>query len=368
MTKIIRSILVLIFSVIPLYVMADDVETHKGIYLAGFVVDSKGNKIEGAKLLLTSRAKLLSTLSTLQGGWFEMPSPIYENEYCKKLNVTVIKRGYQVKTFPVELVKENKTWLEFEIPSIEGYGDSDEIISRESSVLYGYIEDGSKTGVSELCTKTKHINRKYGAVGGAVVTLQDGKRKYKTVSRESGYFSLYYPDIVSKSPRLIIDHDEFDATSKELYSKESREFKATSLKQNWRKVLYGFGGQQIRYSHVENKAKLVKDQNWFGAWVFNVSYFPNSVLLKDHSIHHGLSSSFGFDFSVAHSSRLEFRTNDVKDNKITTVGVGGVYIIPGSDFLLRAGIALSDDEDRGAYIGISIPFNYFKKPFYKINR
>lgn len=363
MNKIVLGIFVLIHMTLGV-VWAND-----GVYMAGFVTDAEGHKIDGAKVLITSRSRMLASLRTGQGGWFESVSPIYENSYCNKIYITVIKTGFKVKTVPFEIYKSNKAWVDIRIEPLDDYGDTDELINYEKNVLYGLVENNNKINFKQMCSDDMHESHgeddqpTTNIISGAVVSVRDGGHRYATVSRESGYFSLYYPRSVDGEVKFKIDHENFNSYESDNYRFSLEGFENKKLHQNWTNWVFGVGGQQIKNATVPDKEKLLRQQNWFGAWVINLAYFPKPLLIKDYSIHHGLSGKVGIDFSVAHSTRLEFESNFVDEKDITTYGVGVVYVLPRSDFLLRFGYERSSADDEGIYLGLSIPFNYIKGPF-----
>jgi len=331
-------LLLLILSAPSTALAADKVE--KEVYIAGFVRDKDGNGIRDATVILTDRHRKLFTLRTHQKGWFESIDPLDNSYLGTELRITVIKSGYQLNDDTRFTVDANRNFLDIVLQPVEDVVASADYETYQSGVTYGRVVDRQGTPIQ-----------------GAVITINATDSEIplsSTVSRESGYFSIYYSKIdPQKEYEYSIEHYVHDSREGRIELNEKTDYLDLSLEQNTYR--YSLGAA----FHFQS-TKKVNDTESGGALVINLSIYREPLVVVDRFIpRYRKYGIIGYDIGVG---AVPFRQTSAGADTVEYVGLlalGATYATSSFILPLRFGLSYTDTDKVAGYFGINIPFYYF---------
>jgi len=326
------------------------------VYIAGYVHDDKGKGVEGATVIISSEQNKVSTLRTGQAGWFETSSPLSRSLHGRKLFITVFRRGYGVASKTIVNLDEKNKPFTIDLGKITDPDYRTVYIQSPYNVLYGRVSD-----------KKSDIKIK-----GAIITLKKGNELLGgAVTRDSGYFSLYYPKTISGPISYQVVHERFNTENQDDYQLSSEVAPLEiPLGQTWRRWSVG-AGFQLQLSDDQ------KDNETNAFLSLNFTRFNKKILVRDDNVPvtdsmkgtclFGLMTACGYDLSIAYIPvvEIEQQTGQAAKKETThliTFGFGLAWYDKSnlnSDYLYRAGVSYSTDSNYAIYFGIGIPISYF---------
>jgi len=312
------------------------------IYLSGFITDKETKQgIEEAIIVITSNHRRLFSLTSGQNGWFETTTPLSTQYLKKQLKVNVFKRGYNpVNDKPIELTKSFNHYS-IKMSSLDDYHH--DVIKKEhiNNVLYGNISD----------------NNTQKPVDGAIITLtqpESGQPIASAVSRSSGYFNLYYPEIYTgKCFSYTLEHYNHDTEEGFISLSQQEEPGIYSLIQN----SYKFSiGPALHFQTTGTQS----DKESGGALMLNLSWHrKNLIVVNRFYPRYKKSGILGIDLSFG---AIPFRNAKEGFDDFDTIyvtGLGLSYAIKNFLLPIRFGITYSSTDEAALYIGLNIPVYYF---------
>lgn len=352
--------------------------TVHGDYLAGFIKNKNDIGLENATIVVTDdRSKILS-LRSGQNGWFESYSPLSKSTISKSLYITVMKRGYT--PCQAKLVREKKTSKEmpqaanrkFDIylEPIPDYYNDYEGYGHQSEVLYGYVYDeGSDDPVK-----------------GAIITVTDSADKESlpissAVTRDSGFFSLYYPgkgeydnkelnytleqrDHTTVSDCILFNPDKYTLEQHNqtgvpdcIFLNPGNQYIEKKMPQL--KHFYSIG-MGINLQTTGTNA----DYESGASFSLGVTWYPDGLLILNNNKHRHKTWSgiTGYELSISVIPYLEDKSGPDEVKSIYVYGLGVVfdsvdyYSLP---IQIRTGLSISDTGKGALYLGVNIPFYFF---------
>lgn len=314
------------------------------IYIAGFVKDESGVGIRDAIVIITDRHKKLYSMRSAQGGWFETASPLGDEYIGKELRITVIKSGYESNSEIFTISKGSNFLESIEVHPITDYHIDLGFRADLSNVFYGYVHDD----------KTDE------PIKGSVIDITEGRDNIpvsSAVTRESGYFSLYYQDrgdLAEKAYKYSAKHYEHNTVEGEIKLDPKPDFMRIALKQS--KHSYSIGPAL----HFQTTGE-VSDLETGLAFMLNLSWYPKAITVIDHYFPRFEKSGFiGYDFSIGFMPYLNAKEGIDEVENIRLLGIGASFAKRGILIPLRVGVTYSHTDKAAVYIGINIPMVYFK--------
>ena len=178
------------------------------IYVAGFVQDVHGNGLSEVDITIEHQNRKLMSLRTIEDGWFESPRrlnvPIND-----EVRITLMKPGYKFTQKTETIIKENHIFT-YSLSALPYYPPIHTSEEHVTLPLYGFIRKPDADGG--------------GGLAGAEVTLQIDAGKAFTrekpknvvdiaISRDSGFFTLYYKSSLRESDKKFtyrIEHPDYN--------------------------------------------------------------------------------------------------------------------------------------------------------------
>ena len=329
-------------------------------YLAGFVIGKNKLGLENATIVITDDKGKISSLRTGENGWFEAYIPLSKNTISDMVNLIVMKRGYKPAT--IEIIRQHKpnyktnesrekpsSKIDIHMTPVPNFYIENEEYNQQSNILYGYIYG------------KKHWRPVRGAI--VTVTEKDGKESHlisSTVTRDSGYFTLHYPDedkYLDKELTLNLEHRDHTSVSDSIQLNKNRKYYEKGMPQI--KHFYSIGvGLNLQYTGKTS------DYESGASFTLNMTWYPGGLLIqnKDLNKHKKRSGISGYELSVGTIPYLEDKPGPDKFKNIYVYGIGIVfdsinyYSLP---IQLRTGLSITETNAVAVYAGINIPFYFF---------
>lgn len=312
------------------------------LFVAGFIRDTSGQGVDDAIVVITDRHnKIYSTRSTL-GGWFETARPLSADYVDRELRVTVIKSGFESASKTIHM-NSQRNFVDVTLLAIDGYYNNQDYSSYSDQVLYGiaYDEQSGKP------------------LRGALITVTEGEDRIpvsSAVSRDSGYFSIYYPAgsaYVGQELDYAVEHYEHDSLDGKLTLNGEQHLLEIGLVQN--RYHFAFGPALQLQTTFDGA-----DKETGGAILLNLSWYPRElVVVDDFFPRYQRSGFFSLDFSVGVVPYRKTLPGADEVHNINVYGIGTSYAAKGFLIPVRMGLSYSETDKLALYVGVNLPLYFF---------
>ncbi len=324
-----------------------------GIYLSGFIANKTNNQsIEKATVVITHKHTRINSIKSQQNGWYETLMPLDKEFIGKEISITVFQRGYEPILNHPYIVKEHFNSINIQMTPMENFylNEHEDENKLHGHVKYGYIYNKKKSADDIL----KPVN-------GAIITVfnSDDTPITGAVSRNSGYFSLYYPykkTSEEKTYNFTVEHYEHNTYDGVIDLNSEQELKPIGIEQSRHRYSIGLALQTQYTGDKNNKASGA-------AMLLNLTWLTDKVLVVDNFFpRYGKSRFIGVDISAG---LIPFRATNNGNDEIDYVkvyGIGISYKWKKFIFPFRTGLTYNDnsgEKDIAWYFGVNIPFYYF---------
>lgn len=316
------------------------------IYIYGFVTDNKNNGLANVTVVITDQENKLFSLRTSSQGWFETPSPL-DNYHCnRELRITAIKSYYEL-TSTTQTVDDIGIFHTIKMAPVSDSYNTPDYSTSTSDVLYGHIFD----------------DQSHSPIRGAVITVydKDDIPFGSAVTRESGNFSLYYPNKPEYADRIFdytVNHNLHDSRQNTATLENSTDRLKVGLKQDTDRFSFGLA---THIQITDDDADLESG----GAIAVNLTTHFDKIVVTDSYLGFILGNAryksglIGIDISAGVIPYLEDKSGDNTIDVIKVYGIGLAFAIQGFPLPLRTGITYSNTDKTAFYLGINIPLFYF---------
>lgn len=315
-------------------------------YLAGFVRSEDGEGVEDATIVVTDSRNKIFSLRSAQGGWFESSTPISRSTQSDSFNIFVMKRGYKPAKEKIiitrDYTQDTTRILNIKLKPVPDFYFESGTRDHQLKVLYGYVYD-------------KKINS---PIRGAVITINKGESPIgSAVTRDSGFFSLYY-EMEKKEAGIDIQHRDYTAVKNTITLSSDSPYYEISMPKLSHYFSLGLG---VALQYTGDTADLETGM----PFSINLAWYPDGLLiLNEDTRRHKMNSGFinGYEISIGVLPYLEKKRGADEVRSIYVLGLGIVhdavdyYSFP---IQTRAGLSLTDTGKGGIYFGLSIPFYFF---------
>lgn len=191
------------------------VNAGQDIYIAGFVVDNRGLKLNDVTVIIEHDYKEYGSVKTNIDGWFEIGIPLPRRLVGEKIKVTFLKTGYQFVTQEPEIVEGKNFMDNVTLSPLSGYVPVEPVEEKSFKQVYGYVLDprsGRPLPGARLTYKIHKSGETYSVLG-----ILEGDPDYYSVTatKNNGYFTISYPVAYEASNSnyvhtMVIEHPDFD--------------------------------------------------------------------------------------------------------------------------------------------------------------
>lgn len=321
-------LLIVIFILISLPCFAND----KGAHIAGIVKDTHGNLISAATVVITRNHEKLVSLRTNEFGWFESsyisPSQIADSAF----DITVLKKGYE----PTH-IQTHETFLEVEIQNL--FSRNNYAMEPVQKVTHGQL----------LSERNKR------PIEGAILVLKNKEdiALSSAISRESGFFNLYYKDSdLANDYYVEIKHPDYDTKPLDSLNRDVS-LRRIEMTQNRYHFSLGVSGQ------IQTTGDSADSESG-GAVALNVSWYPDALIVVNKFMPRPRKKhTWAADFSVGAINYVEPAEGEDEVEYTPFVGLGASRLSKSDLFTLRVGVFRTNTHKNGIYLGVGMPMVYF---------
>lgn len=179
------------------------------IYIAGFVVDEKGQGIPDVHVDIENKNQLIMTMRSMQDGWFESARGLDIPKIGLDIRVTLTKPGYDFLSNIVKIDSNNHIF-KCQLITLPGYHPLTRYEDQPTLPLYGYVQKPESQGGTNLAGAKIYLlkpssNKISENIDSGIVDM--------SISRDSGFFTLHYDYSLRNSHSeytLLVEHPEYN--------------------------------------------------------------------------------------------------------------------------------------------------------------
>lgn len=335
-------------------------QTDVGKYLSGFVVDKSNNGVVNADVYMFHESTPVAEAITGENGWFVTDSGVSDMCIGSEVAITIFARGYETfrKIVPIEEIigyKFEMTLLPKGVPLYSEKTNTDR--------LYGYISTDNNENLNVSVISLRECKDK------KCKNVSD-KAISKAVTDKHGYFGIDFDsEYRGKKLAVEVSSDQYDTEILKKVELASKKFVTKELHQDKDNLFVSIGFNYVFITDYDS-ARINKPsadvRSEHMEVNLNIVCFPDAIVFKDRSISKFEKNRLGYELSLGYSQLLVVDSasgRGVRTRDVSSLGVGLVWLLNDTDFMLRFGALQSDKGETGVYVGLSVPVVSFMKIF-----